>query len=103
MASKEQVGIVEEQPLEGGEKLSETCRELLLTFWREGWFGASKKLSEVHNEMDRRGYHFDRTAVSHALVDLVREDTLSREGAPRNYRYVQKRPPSKGHGSAATA
>ena len=35
---------------------------------------------------------YDRTAVSHALVDLVREGTLFRDGTMRNYRYVQKRP-----------
>ncbi len=96
MASKEQLAIAEELPPEGeGEKRFETCRGLLLTFWREGWFATPRLLSDVHNEIARRGYHFHRTAVAHSLVDLVREDTLSREGEARNYRYVQKRPPSR--------
>jgi hypothetical protein len=72
-----------------------TCRGLLLIMWKEGWFGTPKQLSEVHEEMARRGYHYDRTAVSHALVDLVREGTLFRDGSMRNYRYVQKFPPAK--------
>jgi hypothetical protein len=42
--------------------------------------------------MGRRGYHFDRTAVAHALTDLVREGLLTRMGEARGYRYVQKRP-----------
>ncbi len=73
----------------------ETVRGLLMAMWREGWFGTAKALSEAHEEMNRRGYHYDRTAVAHALVDLVREGTLFREGTMRNYRYVQKFPGNK--------
>jgi hypothetical protein len=72
-----------------------TCRGLLISMWKEGWFESPKQLSEAHEEMARRGYHYDRTAVSHALVDLVREGTLFRDGSMRNYRYVQKFPPAK--------
>ncbi len=101
MASKEEVAIA---PPEGGteeegERRFETCRGLLQTMWKEGWFGAERALSEVHDEMARRGYHYDRTAVSHALVDLVREGTLSRDGTMRNYRYVQKRPSAQTGGT----
>jgi hypothetical protein len=94
MASKEQVAIVpSESGADGGsEKRFETCRGLLQLMWKEGWFGSSRSLSEVHEEMARRGFHYDRTAVSHALVDLVREGTLFRDGTMRNYRYIQKRP-----------
>jgi len=60
--------------------------------WKEGWFATPKALSEVHEEMSRRGYHYDRTAVSHTLADLVREGSLFREGSMRTYRYVQKFP-----------
>ncbi len=94
MASKEQVAISgsEAGGEEGGEKRFETCRGLIQVMWTEGWFGTQRSLSEVHEEMARRGYHYDRTAVSHALVDLVREGTLFRDGTMRNYRYVQKYP-----------
>jgi hypothetical protein len=70
-----------------------TCRGLLEKMWREGWFMVSKRLSEVDEELARRGYHYDRSAISHALTDLVREGLLTREGEARNYHYVQKRPP----------
>lgn len=92
MASKEPALVEIPEKQEGGEKF-ETCRGLLQTMWKEGWFAAPRLLSEVHDEMSRRGYHYDRTAVAHTLVDLVREGTLFRDGSMRNYRYVQKYPP----------
>jgi hypothetical protein len=70
-----------------------TCKWLLEEMYREGWFSQPRSLSEVDEELARRGYHYDRTAVSHSLTDLVREQLLSRDGAPRNYTYVQKKPP----------
>jgi len=91
MSSKEPALIEIPEPEKGGEKF-ETCRGILLTIWKEGWFATPRMLSEVHEEMGRRGYHYDRSAVSHTLVDLVREGTLFRDGTMRNYRYVQKFP-----------
>jgi hypothetical protein len=88
----------EEEP---SERKFETVRGLLMTMWKEGWFGTAKALSEAHEEMNRRGYHYDRTAVAHALVDLVREGTLFREGTMRNYRYVQKFPVKKSQSESA--
>jgi hypothetical protein len=95
MVSKEQVSIEAslDSPAQGEDaKRFDTCRGLLERMWREGWFATERTLGEVHDELARRGYHYDRTAVSHALVDLVREGTLFRDGTMRNYRYVQKRP-----------
>ncbi len=71
----------------------ETCKGLILKLWQESWFSVGRSLGDVHGELGRRGFHYDRTAVAHALVDLVREGVLSRLGRPRRYRYVQKRPP----------
>ena len=71
-----------------------TCRGLLESLWAEGHFGSERSLGEVHEELSRRGYNYDRTAVSHSLTDMVRENILTRIGTMRNYRYVQKRPPS---------
>jgi len=45
--------------------------------------------------MARRGFQYDRTAVAHALIDLVKDGVLNREGIPRRYQYIQKRPPSR--------
>jgi hypothetical protein len=91
MASREPV-LVEPQGEEQDRRRFETCRGVILNMWKEGWFASPRALSEVHEEMSRRGYHYDRTAVSHTLVDLVREGSLFRDGSMRNYRYVQKYP-----------
>ncbi|MGQ9538650.1 MAG: hypothetical protein ACUVTE_03590 [Candidatus Bathycorpusculaceae bacterium] len=72
---------------------AETCKGIIQKLWEEGWFATAKSLSEVHNEMAKRGYHYDRTAVAHALIDLVKDGILSRDGKPRRYQYAQKRPP----------
>ena len=72
---------------------AETCKTIIQNLWKEGWFSTAKGLSEVHTEMAKRGFHYDRTAVAHALIDLVKDGVLTREGKPRRYRYAQKRPP----------
>jgi hypothetical protein len=88
--SKEAI-IVPERPLPAPR--AETCKSLIQTLWSEEWFASPRGLGEVHSEMARRGFHYDRTAVAHALVDLVKDGLLTREGSPRRYRYSQKRPP----------
>lgn len=72
---------------------AETCKSLIQKLWQDGWFGTSRGLGEVHSEMARRGFHYDRTAVAHALIDLVKDNILTRQGKPRRYQYAQKRPP----------
>lgn len=72
---------------------AETCKGIIQKLWAEGWFSIAKGLSEVHSEMAKRGFHYDRTAVAHALIDLVKDGVLTREGKPRRYQYAQKRPP----------
>jgi hypothetical protein len=74
---------------------AETCKLIIQRLWEEGWFSAAHGLGEVHSEMARRGFHYDRTAVAHALIDLVKDGVLTREGRPRRYQYAQKRPPPK--------
>ena len=76
-------------------KVGTTCRGILEDLWYEGYFKPEKLLGEVHEELSRRGYNYDRTAVSHSLTDMVRESILTRVGTMRNYRYIQKRPPSE--------
>ena len=69
-----------------------TCRGLLDSLWQEGYFSSERALGEVHEELGRKGYNYDRTAVSHSLADMVRENILTRTGTMRNFRYIQKRP-----------
>jgi hypothetical protein len=72
---------------------AETCKGVIQKLWEENWFNTPRGLSEVHSEMARKGFHYDRTAVAHALIDLVKDGILNREGKPRRYQYAQKRPP----------
>jgi hypothetical protein len=72
---------------------AETCKVIIQRLWEESWFSTARGLGEVHSEMARRGFHYDRTAVAHALIDLVKDGVLTREGRPRRYQYTQKRPP----------
>lgn len=72
---------------------AETCKGVIQKLWEESWFTKPRGLSEVHSEMARKGFHYDRTAVAHALIDLVKDGILNREGKPRRYQYAQKRPP----------
>jgi hypothetical protein len=73
---------------------AETCKGVIQKLWEEGWFATPRGLGDVHGEMAKRGFHYDRTAVAHALIDLVKDGVLTREGKPRRYQYAQKRPPS---------
>ena len=71
-------------------KTGMTCRILLETLWEEGYFATQRLLAEIHEELLRRGYSYDRTAVSHSLTDMVREGIIVRNGTARNYVYLQK-------------
>ena len=72
---------------------ADTCKGVIQRLWSEGWFANPRSLDDVYNRMAQMGYHYDRTAVAHSLVDLVKEGILGRDGRPRRYRYAQKRPP----------
>lgn len=66
-----------------------TCSILIKNLVNEGWFDKPRTLSETVQELARRGYNYDSTAVSHSLLDLVRERILTREGSPRRYVYYR--------------
>jgi hypothetical protein len=67
-----------------------TCRSLIDSLLSDNFFSEERQLGQIHEEISRRGYNYDRTAVSHSLTDMVRERTLVRVGTIRNYRYIQK-------------
>ena len=73
---------------------AETCKGVIQKLWEENWFTEPRGLDDVHTELARKGFHYDRTAVAHALVDLVKDNILTRIGKPRRYQYAQKRPPT---------
>ncbi|MCS7125419.1 MAG: hypothetical protein NZ929_00675 [Aigarchaeota archaeon] len=88
---------LEEKPSikEGKAKSLPTCSILLKNLMDEGWFDKPRTLSETVQELARRGYNYDSTAVSHSLLDLVRERALVREGTPRRYTYYKALPGTK--------
>jgi hypothetical protein len=69
-----------------------TCRAVIEDMVAEGWMKVERTLSEVAAELSRRGYNYDRTAIAHVLLDLVRLGLLERRGEPRRYAYVQTVP-----------
>jgi len=79
-------------------KRASTCRDVLERLLDEGWFSQPRSLGDVTAELARRGYFYDPTAVAHGLLDLVREERLTREGAPRRYQYRAAAPPEGGAG-----
>ncbi len=91
---KEVQQIAPIQERQASQPRAETCKGVIQKLWEENWFSEPKGLDEVHNELARRGFHYDRTAVAHALVDLVKDNILTRLGRPRRYQYAQKRPPT---------
>ena len=36
------------------------CRDLIELLWQENWFNGERNLSEVDEELSRRGYHYDK-------------------------------------------
>jgi len=86
-----EIPSIAERPMQHAR--AETCKGIIQKLWEESWFSVPKGLSDVHAELARRGFHYDRTAVAHALIDLVKDGILTREGKPRRYQYAQKRPP----------
>jgi hypothetical protein len=72
------------------QKIGMTCRSLLDLLLKDNFFSQERQLGQIHEEISRRGYNYDRTAVSHSLTDLVRERVLSRVGTIRNYKYVER-------------
>lgn len=64
-----------------------TCLDLLERLIAEDWFEEPRSLADVVGELARRGHHYDPTAVSHGLLDLVRRMRLVREGRPKRYLY----------------
>jgi len=76
-------------PERAREQKAATCRRIVEEMLSEGWFKQARSLSEVTAELSRRGFNYDRTAVAHVLLDMVREGLLKREGEARRYAYMQ--------------
>ncbi len=80
-----------EQPqiAERKEQRAMTCRRIVEELLGEGWFSKPRSLGEVASELARRGFSYDRTAIAHVLLDMVREGIMRREGEARSYLYIE--------------
>jgi len=77
------------QPVSESEQKAVTCRRVIDEMLAEGWFREPRSLSAVASELSRRGFSYDRTAIAHVLLDMVRQDILRREGEARRYAYIE--------------
>jgi hypothetical protein len=78
-----------EQSSGGPASIPKTIRETLASLTREGWFNVPRRLAEVVGETASRGNNYGQSQVSHALLDLVKERVLAREGTDKRYTYVK--------------
>lgn len=67
-----------------------TCKNALKMLLKEKWFTFPRTVSEVYQELRRRGYNYGKSRISHSLLDLVKEGYLYRIGYPKKYKYVMK-------------
>ena len=65
--------------------------DLIYGFYHEGWFSTPRSLGDVQQELQRNGFNFDSTTISHVLRDLTQRGILSRQGRRGGYEYIQKR------------
>ncbi|MDJ0269838.1 MAG: hypothetical protein NXY59_04695 [Aigarchaeota archaeon] len=84
-AQSEQPQLIPERK----EQRAVTCRRIVEELLGEGWFSKPRSLGEVASELARRGFSYDRTAIAHVLLDMVREGLMRREGEARSYLYIE--------------
>ena len=77
----------------GNNKNRSSVPNLLRTLWQEDFFSEARDLSEVSGALAVKGYHFQSSNLSVALMRAVRSDGfLSRVKESGRWKYVQKHP-----------
>jgi len=66
--------------------------ELLKTLWQEKFFANSRDLTEVNNELLKRGFHFQSSNLAVALIRTVQRGFLTRMVRGGKWKYIQKHP-----------
>lgn len=54
----------------------------------ENFFSVPKSLNDVQKKLAELGYHYPRTSLSPALLQLIRQRVLRRIGIPGKFHYV---------------
>ena len=75
------------------EELGESCPDLIYSLFLEHWFSESRTLNDVSEKIKQMGYNYNLATISNALRSFTRRGILTRQGKPKSYTYVQKRPP----------
>ncbi len=72
--------------------------QLLKILWQEGFFSEGKGLTEIDNELTKRGFHFNSSTLANTLVRAVRGGFLFRTVENGRWKYIQKHPATSSSG-----
>jgi hypothetical protein len=75
------------------DELGETCPDLIYALFLENWFSEERTLNDVVEKIKQIGYNYNLATLSNTLRGLTRKGILTRQGKPKSYTYIQKRPP----------
>jgi len=75
-----------------GTKITKTATQALKILWEKGIFRNWVKITNVVEELSKKGYHFPSTNIDKALQ---RAKYLTRRGKRGSYEYIQKYPFTK--------
>ncbi len=82
-----------------GKSKSNTLPELLNGLWQDNFFSKGRELSEISAGLSAKGYHFNSSSLSVALMRAVRMGGfLSRVKESGKWKYIQKHPISSPSG-----
>ena len=64
--------------------------EAIIKLKSEGFFKEKRNLSDIKNELARKGFHYPTTTLSAILIHLLRKGELGRLREDKQWRYVQR-------------
>ena len=67
-----------------------TLTEAITKLKSEGFFKKKRTISDIKNELARKGFHYPSTTLSAVLIHLLRKGELGRLKEDKQWRYVQR-------------
>lgn len=67
-----------------------TLIDLFITLKEDGFFDTPRKISDIVNELARRGYHYPASSLTWALIRSVRKGILGRLKKEGVWHYVKR-------------
>jgi hypothetical protein len=79
----------------GEESSRLTIDQLVTNLFKDGFFKDGKRLSDVRDQLDSKGYHFANPDIAHCLTRLStgKEAMLLKKGKAGKYTYYERCPP----------